>query len=190
MSSLSEISSTYRDSLDGSLDALHAANQRLAEHGARPDKPTGTTPRKKTWDYVDQWDLTHSRETLLRKWPSRSSTSITSAETAEHIPTKYDDSWEAEGSTQKPLAHMPIPAILPSRSPTPSYSSGSTMVTPDDSPESQVSSVAPSIRNSIAEPARPLTKATTSSLVVPTAPLVDSRRKNIVTSRPSRRFVR
>ncbi len=194
MSSLTEISSSYHDRLNNDLGALHAANQRLTERGARFDMPTGTTPQKKTWDYVDQWDLTYSRETLLRKSSGRSSVSTSGAEVTERIfltKDEFDDSWETEELTQKPLNKITVPrtSTLTSRSPTPSYSSGSTMVTPQDSPESQVSSVAPSIPKSIAEPIRPLTK-TTSSLRVPTAPLVDSRRKNVVANRPSRRFVR
>jgi kinesin family protein 11 len=40
----------------------------LAEHGAQPDTPTGTTPRKRVWQYVDQWELTKSRGELLQTW--------------------------------------------------------------------------------------------------------------------------
>ncbi|KAJ7938677.1 hypothetical protein B0H13DRAFT_2554490 [Mycena leptocephala] len=34
----------------------------------QPDTPTGTTPRKRVWQYVDQWELTKSRGELLQTW--------------------------------------------------------------------------------------------------------------------------
>lgn len=199
--SLSETSSNYSDNLSKNLGLLHATNQRLAEYGAQPDIPTGATPQKKTWKYVDHWDLTQSREALLRKSASENSISKRSRTyVAETIPLPVDeeDDDDSEDLTQKlpPFqVSVPVPNHIP-RSPTPSTSSGSTMATPHDSPESQVSSVAPDRRDSIVEPLRPLpakkipTSRRNSLLPPPPVPLADSRRRNIVASRPLRRSVR
>lgn len=40
--------------------------QILQEQGAREDEPSGSTPRKRTWQFVDRWDTTKSREILLQ----------------------------------------------------------------------------------------------------------------------------
>ncbi|KXN89241.1 Kinesin-like protein bimC [Leucoagaricus sp. SymC.cos] len=194
-SSLSETSSSYYDSLNNDLASLRDTNRRLAEHGARPDVPTGSTPRKKTWQYVDRWDLTQNRETLLRKQTSQGSISKRSnTDTVENIPLPPDeDNDTSEHSIQQLPPQNSLPPSQIPRSPTPSTSSGSTMATPLDSPESQDPVVAGNIQNSIVEPLRPSTKkapAARESLAPSVVPLVDSRRRNIVTSRPSRRFVR
>jgi kinesin family protein 11 len=179
---------SYSNGLRNDLKSLRAANQRLTEEGTRPDVPTGTTPQKKTWKYVDQWDMTQSREALLRKRTNKASISnSSSAPTSEKLLLIDDEN--SEDLTQKPL----LPSSHISRSPTPSTSSRSTIATPHDSPEPRVSSIPPHGWNSMAEPVRPLAKvpAGRDSLLVPTAvPLADSRRKNIVMSRPSRHFVR
>ncbi|KAF9454509.1 kinesin-domain-containing protein [Macrolepiota fuliginosa MF-IS2] len=193
-SSLLQRSSDHYGSLSNDLGALHAANQRLAEHGARPDMPTGATPQKKAWNYVDHWDLTQSREVLLRKNTAHGSASKRrNAHVAEDVPPFQDEDEEeaeSEDVTEKLPVGTPVPTPHIPRSPTPSTSSGSTMVTPHDSPVSQIPSIAPSAQNSIVEPL-PLTKKSTDpSFVPPTAPLVDSRRRNVFTSRTSRRFVR
>ena len=37
-------------------------------HGAKEDKSTGETPRKRSWDYVDKWERTKNRDVVLRAW--------------------------------------------------------------------------------------------------------------------------
>jgi kinesin family protein 11 len=54
----------------------------LAEHGARADTSTGSTPRKRVWQYVDQWELTKSRAELLQTWREAGSDTFL----AEHQP--------------------------------------------------------------------------------------------------------
>jgi kinesin family member 11 len=38
----------------------------LVQEGTREDIPTGATPRKKVWDYVDHWELTRNRDDILK----------------------------------------------------------------------------------------------------------------------------
>lgn len=41
------------------------------ENGTREDAPTGSTPRKRAWEYDDEWELTGTREAVLRDWAMR-----------------------------------------------------------------------------------------------------------------------
>lgn len=50
------------------------------EQGTREDSPTGLTPRKRVWQYVDEWELTQSRSAVLKAWRQRSG-STTSSDT-------------------------------------------------------------------------------------------------------------
>ncbi|KAI6108999.1 P-loop containing nucleoside triphosphate hydrolase protein [Pisolithus croceorrhizus] len=40
----------------------------------REDVPTGMTPRKRVWEYVDKWELTKNRDALLQSWRQGHST--------------------------------------------------------------------------------------------------------------------
>jgi kinesin family member 11 len=72
------------------LATLHTATEALTEQGTREDRPTGTTPRKRTWDYVDKWKLTESREDVLRVWREQGTSNIR-AFLAEHLPLPEED---------------------------------------------------------------------------------------------------
>jgi kinesin family protein 11 len=38
----------------------------LVDQGSREDAPTGSTPRKRVWQYTDNWELTKDRETIIQ----------------------------------------------------------------------------------------------------------------------------
>jgi kinesin family protein 11 len=40
----------------------------LVNRGGREDSPTGSTPRKRVWQYTDNWELTKDRETIIQGW--------------------------------------------------------------------------------------------------------------------------
>jgi len=40
----------------------------LVEQGSRQDLPTGSTPRKRVWQYTDEWELTKDRDTIIQGW--------------------------------------------------------------------------------------------------------------------------
>ena len=58
----------YRNNITSSLSGLRQANKALQEQGTREDIPTGTTPRKRAWEYDDDWERTQDRDTVLREW--------------------------------------------------------------------------------------------------------------------------
>ena len=43
----------------------------LVEQGGREDLPTGSTPRKRVWQYTDSWELTKDRDTVIQDWKRR-----------------------------------------------------------------------------------------------------------------------
>lgn len=55
---------------------MQQATQRLLEQGTKEDVPTGGTPRRRVWNYVDHWDLMESRENILRARKRHASESI------------------------------------------------------------------------------------------------------------------
>jgi len=89
---LANITRTYHSSAAKQLSSTQQAAQALAEQGARPDAPTGTTPRRRVWQYVDQWELTKSRDDLLGSWKHKG-ISAASSDTflAEHLPLPAED---------------------------------------------------------------------------------------------------
>ncbi|KAJ7109400.1 kinesin 2 [Mycena epipterygia] len=95
--SLSSVTDTYHKISRNELSSAKNATKALAEHGANPDTSTGATPKKRVWQYVDQWELTRSRGELLETWRN---TGISSAgsETflAEHRPLPEVEAEEDE----------------------------------------------------------------------------------------------
>ncbi|KAJ6496722.1 kinesin 2 [Mycena vitilis] len=84
---LSSTTETYHKISRGELSSATNATKSLAEHGTKADTSTGSTPRKRVWQYVDQWELTQSRADLLQKW-RETGVSSAGSETflAEHRP--------------------------------------------------------------------------------------------------------
>jgi|ERR1700722_12995953 len=48
------------------LTSTMHATRMLAEQGAQQDVPTGKTPRKRNWDYINEWDLTANRDVIIK----------------------------------------------------------------------------------------------------------------------------
>jgi hypothetical protein len=48
------------------LESIERATNNLLSKGVEEDTPTGSTPRKRKWQYADDWNLTASRRDLLR----------------------------------------------------------------------------------------------------------------------------
>jgi len=63
---VADIASNCTETINSHLSSLQKGVVSLVEEGTREDMPTGSTPRKRNWQYVDHWDLTKSREELLR----------------------------------------------------------------------------------------------------------------------------
>lgn len=52
----------------------------MQENGAQEDKPSGLTPRKRSWSYTNTWSRTESRDQILNRFRSSGSD--------EHRPSK------------------------------------------------------------------------------------------------------
>lgn len=95
---LATATESYRAAAATHLSNLRQTTQTLVEQGTREDMPTGLTPRKHSWNYVDEWQLTQSREILLKDWRQRNPSSSNSDDTflAEHLPLpEGEDAYES-----------------------------------------------------------------------------------------------
>ncbi|KAF9464724.1 kinesin 2 [Collybia nuda] len=85
---------TYQNATSSQLGSISGALEGLVAEGTREDIPTGTTPRKRVWEYVDQWELTQSREAVLQTWKEQGASKVGPGTLpAEHIslPEESDD---------------------------------------------------------------------------------------------------
>ncbi|KAF7363485.1 Kinesin motor domain-containing protein [Mycena sanguinolenta] len=104
--SLSSVTDTYHKISRGELSSTTNATKALAEHGAKADTSTGTTPRKRVWQYVDQWELTKSRTELLQTWRAKAVSGVGSDTfLAEHRPLPDP---EAEEDDQENVDAMAV----------------------------------------------------------------------------------
>ncbi|KAJ7176121.1 hypothetical protein C8R43DRAFT_851955, partial [Mycena crocata] len=65
---LTSATETYHKIAKNELSSAKDAMKALADYGTKADTSTGLTPRKRVWQYVDQWQLTKSRGELLQTW--------------------------------------------------------------------------------------------------------------------------
>ena len=68
---LADVTSTYHKAASTDLSSIHESTRSLAEQATKEDTPTGATPRKRVWQYVDRWELTQSRDVVLNAWRQR-----------------------------------------------------------------------------------------------------------------------
>lgn len=68
---LSSATQAYHSATAAQISTLRQATECLVEVGTREDQPTGNTPRKKMWQYQDEWELTKSRDVVLKEWRKR-----------------------------------------------------------------------------------------------------------------------
>jgi kinesin family protein 11 len=64
--SLSDTIEKHGNNTTSRLASLHQTARSLLDQGTHEDIPTGLTPRKRVWEYVDQWELTGSRDSILQ----------------------------------------------------------------------------------------------------------------------------
>lgn len=64
--SLSDTIEKHSNNTTSRLTSLHQTARSLLDQGTREDIPTGLTPRKRAWEYVDHWELTESRDCILQ----------------------------------------------------------------------------------------------------------------------------
>jgi kinesin family protein 11 len=92
---LSSTTHTYHSAAAAQISTLRQVTESLVKAGTREDKPTGDTPHKKTWQYQDEWELTKSRDVVLKEWRKRG-ISARDSDTflAEHLPLPDGDEEE------------------------------------------------------------------------------------------------
>jgi kinesin family member 11 len=65
--------------------------------------PTGTTPRKRSWTFTDEWTLTKSREVVLRDWRRRESSSSHAPQSddsqSDHLSVKEEPEEDNNGTS-------------------------------------------------------------------------------------------
>lgn len=72
----------------GHLDAIKQSTSNLTNNGVK-EVSSGNTPRKRKWQYSDEWALTKSRDELLQAWKPcpTSTTKIMELKTEDDQPT-------------------------------------------------------------------------------------------------------
>lgn len=86
---LSSATHAYHSATTAQISTLRQVTECLIEAGTREDKPTGNTPRKKMRQYQDEWELTKSREVVLKEWRKRGvSAKDRGTVLVEHVPLR------------------------------------------------------------------------------------------------------
>jgi kinesin family protein 11 len=159
------------------------------ENATREDVPTGSTPRKRVWEYDDDWERTGTREAVLRDWAMRKqldqqlkrdeevrkrfSVSVSAAPVAHNIaddpsdPEEVDDAETGDtASAHEEPASEPAEELVepaPAPAPTPVFS----IVAPSkDSKLVPASTVRSSRQSKMLPPSRPPSKIGTASRTI------------------------
>ncbi|KAF7976325.1 hypothetical protein HWV62_7048 [Athelia sp. TMB] len=173
---LSTATTTYQNGANSDISSIEKSTLALVEEGTREDQATGQTPIKRAWQYVDQWELTGSRDTVLKKWRQQGVSNVGSETfVAEHLPLPEDDD-ENE--------NIPPPII---------FSDANLSEEPDEVvPESPIAVSLESSASSTSIPfPLPIVKRNANGLKgIPTIGTLTERPANLVTTRRSSRRVR
>ncbi|KIK96808.1 hypothetical protein PAXRUDRAFT_825572 [Paxillus rubicundulus Ve08.2h10] len=63
--SMADSAERHHKTVTVGLSTIQQSARSLLDHVTREDVPTGMTPRKRVWEYVDNWELTKSRDVIL-----------------------------------------------------------------------------------------------------------------------------
>ncbi|KAJ4487931.1 kinesin 2 [Lentinula aciculospora] len=177
-----DCTAAYQTASTSQLSVVQNAITALSNQGTKEDLSTGSTPRKRTWRYVDEWELTKDRKALLGEWRSEGMSGVGS-ETflAEHLPLPADDEDLPEVPEEE---RMDVDAeTIPSRSQSPSEKEVPLVNSLQSSSSSTSSTLPAPVRpNHTRQKSIPTLKKLSQQ---PQPPLVDSR--NVYTTRGSRR---
>lgn len=133
--SFSEGTKTFCAATGQQLGALTSTTKSLAHRAIAEDTPTGTTPKKRKWEYEDEWDVVADRATAIKQWREKRApltnsepvieevTSATTPSTAEEpgyvdyeVPLAVEDEDEDEEDVEiaaPTLSPEPAPALAP-----------------------------------------------------------------------------
>ncbi|KAM6500504.1 kinesin 2 [Amanita muscaria] len=163
---LNDLTLSYQTDTSAQLRTTKSAIQALTEEGTKDDVATGSTPRKRVWDFAEEWELTKKRDEILKasRIQTIKSESIASPQTG-HPEGKVDDDDDAEGTAR--FVNSPTPDL----------------VTSSESPTSFVSSLSSAASVPLANPNTNKSRRTKSAMLPVT--LIDA--KNVYITRGSRR---
>ncbi|KAJ3920289.1 hypothetical protein F5877DRAFT_65860 [Lentinula edodes] len=141
-------------------------------------------PQKRSWRYVDEWDLTEDRKILLRAWRSRGMSGV-GGQTflAEHIPLPTEDENLPEKIETMDVDIEP----MPSRSQSPSTNEEEVPIVNSlqSSSSSSTSAALPVRPTHTRQKSIPILKKASGKVPQPQPPLIDT--PNVSTTRGSRR---
>lgn len=146
------------------LSTVHETAITLLDKGTREDVPTGETPQKKQWKYVDHWKLAKPREQLLG--PSQHSQEEEGSPEPEDPPSEASSSRLPMGARQS----GPRTSDIENRAPSVVQEAPPPQVIPRPVKKESIASPPLTFPTKAEEKAAP----PTSSL-----PMVESRRRNV-----------
>ncbi|KAH9946029.1 kinesin-domain-containing protein [Epithele typhae] len=134
-----------------SLGGLRRTMQTLVDEGAKEDKPTGYTPRKRSRKIIGDQPPTEHRDVLVRRFRSNG-ISMVGGETflAEHVPLPEGDEVSSPAETEM-VVDSPLETL-------PSDEENRPEFTPENSPPPAVKSLASSASSSTSIPPLPVIK--------------------------------
>ncbi|KAL4067644.1 P-loop containing nucleoside triphosphate hydrolase protein [Scleroderma citrinum] len=105
---LANAANVHQSAVSTGLNALQDTARSLVDQGTREDVPTGMTPRKRVWEYVDKWELTKNCDVLVQSCRqgqnhSTASTSATPVSDIVSLPDAIEETVEVEAENEPPL---------------------------------------------------------------------------------------
>lgn len=184
----------YQKSASERLATMRKATGSLVEQGGREDLPTGSTPRKRAWQFPDSWELTKDRDTIIQGWKQSAVQSPEDGSDSESSTAPQDI---PQLPTSNSLKQHPLPSDVvqsddsepPDPSPPPYLEADPEQPRTSNLPLPLASSVVPTIALSsvVSNPAMKAKIVKAGSDVVPAKGTLTERSTNLIYSRGARR---
>lgn len=174
---LGNIITTYHKAANTDLSSIQQSTRSLIEQGTREDMSTCLTPKKRVWQYVDEWELTQTRDVVLKTWRQGSGFNAENDTfMAERAPLPAEDTEEEDAKDVEAMVVEPV--VLPKQS-----------RSDDLIPDSPIAlSVASSTSSTSMPIAPPPTKKTLLKSGLPALGTLTDLPTNVITQRGSRRL--
>ncbi|KAF8274997.1 P-loop containing nucleoside triphosphate hydrolase protein [Lactarius quietus] len=99
----------YHKSASEHLASMRKTTESLIDQGTREDLPTGATPRKRVWQYTDDWELTKDRDTVIQLWKRKAVQSRDDGSDLRRLPLAPSSS--SSDSLEQPLLSTVVQPI-------------------------------------------------------------------------------
>ncbi|KAI9510898.1 kinesin-domain-containing protein [Russula earlei] len=185
----------YQKSTSERLDSMRKMTDSLVNQGSRQDVPTGSTPRKRVWQYTDDWELTEDRDAIIEAWKRKAVRSQTDESDSESSNTLLRiPQAPSSGSLKQPsltsvathpedISDPPDPLPPPYLEADPAQPPASNLALP------MASSIVPTIvlPSSVSNPNTKVKLGKSGSEVVPALGTLTERSTNLIYNRGTRR---